>query len=108
MRESSVSISVVLSTYNAVAWLEKVLWGFNAQTFRNFELVVADDGSGPETAALIEKMRSYVFYPIQHVWQEDEGFQKSRILNKAILAAQALACTAAPADRPRRPSQRPS
>lgn len=89
MRESSVSISVVLSTYNAVAWLEKVLWGFNAQTFRYFELVIADDGSGPETAALIEKMRSHVFYPIQHVWQEDEGFQKSRILNKAILAAQA-------------------
>jgi len=24
--------------------------------------------------------------PIIHVWQEDEGFQKSRILNKAILA----------------------
>ena len=82
MKEPSVSVSVILSTYNAVAWLEKVMWGFNAQTFRNFELVIADDGSGPETAVLIEQMRSTVFYPIQHIWQEDEGFQKSRILIK--------------------------
>jgi glycosyltransferase involved in cell wall biosynthesis len=88
MKEPSVSVSVILSTYNAVAWLEKVMWGFNAQTFRNFELVIADDGSGPETAVLIEQMRSTVFYPIQHIWQEDEGFQKSRILNKALTAAQ--------------------
>lgn len=79
-------ISIIVSTYNAEEWLTKVLWGFHCQTFRNFEVVVADDGSGPETKALLEELSQQVFYNIIHVWQEDEGFQKSRILNKAVMA----------------------
>jgi Glycosyltransferases involved in cell wall biogenesis len=82
------SISVVLSTYNAEAWLEKVLYGFQYQDFKDFELVIADDGSRKETKDLIDLMTSVVSYPIVHVWQEDQGFQKSRILNKAIVASQ--------------------
>ncbi len=81
------AISIIVSTYNSVAWLEKVLIGFHTQLFRDFELVIADDGSGPDTRALIDRMREEVFYPITHVWQEDDGFQKSRILNKAIEAS---------------------
>ncbi len=80
-------ISVIISTYNAVSWLEKVLWGYSVQDFTNFELLVADDGSTEETAQLIQRLQKEVSYPIIHVWQEDEGFQKSRILNKAIMAA---------------------
>jgi len=77
-------ISVIISTYNAEEWLEKVLIGFNCQIFKDFEVVVADDGSGPKTKELLEEYSKKVFYPLVHVWQEDEGFQKSRILNKAI------------------------
>jgi glycosyltransferase involved in cell wall biosynthesis len=82
-------ISVIVSTYNSEAWLQKVLWGFNCQTFRDFEVVIADDGSGAPTADLLEQMQKEVFYPIVHVWQEDDGFQKSRILNKAVVACAA-------------------
>jgi glycosyltransferase involved in cell wall biosynthesis len=81
-------ISVIVSTYNSEAWLEKVLHGFNNQLFREFEVVIADDGSGPKTRELIDRMRGEVFYPIQHIWQEDDGFQKSRILNKALVACE--------------------
>lgn len=77
-------LSVIISTYNSEAWLEKVLWGYAAQTFKNFELLIADDGSRPATRVLIEKMQQVVDYPIVHVWHEDDGFQKSKILNKAI------------------------
>lgn len=80
-------ISVVLSTYNSPRWLEKVLWGYSCQQFRDFEIVIADDGSGPETAALIERMRSETGLALRHVWQEDDGFRKCRILNQAILEA---------------------
>jgi glycosyltransferase involved in cell wall biosynthesis len=80
------NISVIISTYNSPAWLQKVLWGYNAQTYRNFEMVIADDGSRDETRQLIEEMQKEVFYPIIHVWHEDNGFQKSQILNKSILA----------------------
>ncbi|NKI32914.1 glycosyltransferase family 2 protein [Croceivirga thetidis] len=82
-------ISVIISTYNSEEWLKKVLWGYNFQLFKNFEVVVADDGSGPKTKALLEQMQEEVFYNIVHVWQEDDGFQKSRILNKALLACNA-------------------
>ncbi|UNY97570.1 glycosyltransferase family 2 protein [Zhouia spongiae] len=82
-----INISVIISTYNSESWLEKVLWGYQTQTFRNFEVVIADDGSGPKTRELIEKMQEEVKYPIVHVWQKDDGFQKSRILNKAIEAS---------------------
>lgn len=79
-------ISVIISTYNSEEWLQKVLWGYNLQTFRDFELVIADDGSREKTKELIDVFRKEAFYPITHVWHQDEGFQKSRILNKAIMA----------------------
>jgi glycosyltransferase involved in cell wall biosynthesis len=88
-KSNTVAISVIISTYNSEAWLEKVLWGYEAQTFRGFEMVIADDGSKQPTFDLIEKMKAEVSYPIKHIWQEDDGFQKSRILNKAIVACDA-------------------
>lgn len=82
-------ISIIISTYNSEEWLEKVMWSYEAQTFKNFEMVIADDGSQQPTLNLIDKMKSLVSYPIVHVWHEDKGFQKSQILNKAILACNA-------------------
>ena len=83
----SVKVSVILSTYNAPEWLEKVLWGYEVQNNRDFEVVIADDGSGQSTFDLIEKFKSGSWLDINHVWHEDRGFQKSEILNKAIVAA---------------------
>ncbi len=80
-------ISVIFSTYNSEEWLEKVILGFSVQTFRNFEIIIADDGSREATKDLIDKLRTEIDIPIIHVWQEDNGFQKSQILNKAILAS---------------------
>lgn len=84
-----INISVIVSTYNSPEWLEKVLWSYNFQTYKNFEVVIADDGSGAETKALIEAMMTKVDYPIQHAWHPDRGFQKTIILNKATLASKA-------------------
>jgi glycosyltransferase involved in cell wall biosynthesis len=89
LKSEAPKISIILSTYNAEEWLEKVLWGFNFQSYKNFEIVIADDGSGPKTKELIEAMAKKVFYEIIHVWQEDDGFQKSRILNKSVVACNA-------------------
>ena len=79
--------SVIFTTYNQPAALEKVLWGFAVQTHRDFEVVVADDGSGPETRALIDRVRSDLGMRIVHVWHEDIGFRKTEILNRAIVAS---------------------
>ncbi|MDT0675985.1 glycosyltransferase family 2 protein [Autumnicola musiva] len=79
-------LSVVLSTYNAVEWLQKTLTGYMVQTFKDFEIVIADDGSTEETALAIKELEKRMPVPLIHVWHKDEGFQKSRILNKALLA----------------------
>ena len=80
-------ISVIISTYNQPNWLEKVLWSYELQTFRDFEIIIADDGSDHRTKAVISKFQSNSLIAIRHVWHEDEGFRKTIILNKALVQA---------------------
>lgn len=82
-------LGVILSTYEWPRALELSLWGWAAQTLRDFRVWIADDGSGPETRALVERVRAETGLDIAHVWQPDRGFRKSAILNRAILAADA-------------------
>lgn len=77
-------LSVVMTTYNSPAWLEKVLWGYSVQNHRDFDIVIGDDGSTEDTRRLIDRMRGETGLTIRHVWQEDRGFRKCRILNKAL------------------------
>jgi glycosyltransferase involved in cell wall biosynthesis len=82
-------LSVILSTYNQPAWLEKSLWGFAVQSHRDFEIVLADDGSTAETRQTVDRLRAETGLTIRHVWHADQGFRKCTILNRAIVEAQA-------------------
>lgn len=78
-------VTVIISTYNSPRWLELVLTGYFAQQVSGrFDLVIADDGSTEETASLLQRLAAHSPVPLRHVWQPDDGFQKCRILNKAI------------------------
>jgi glycosyltransferase involved in cell wall biosynthesis len=81
------TIAVIIATYNWPRALELVLWGYAVQTDRRFRVIVADDGSGPETAETIARMRTATALDITHIWHEDRGWRKSEILNRAIVAA---------------------
>ena len=81
------NISVVISAYGRPNYLELVLWGYAAQSDRDFELIVADDGSDDDVRSTISRLRSDAGLEIRHVWHEDLGFRKSLILNRAIVAA---------------------
>jgi len=83
-----VKASVIFTTYNHPKWLEKTLWGFAEQSEDDFEVIVADDGSGEETREIIEKFKSEYTLPVKHIWHEDNGFQKCRILNRAIVESE--------------------
>jgi glycosyltransferase involved in cell wall biosynthesis len=85
-------ISIIISTYNSPRWLEKVLWGYTVQTYTDFEIVIADDGSTEETEHLLDLFSKNTSLSIKHIWHEDQGFQKTKILNKAVLASQAEYC----------------
>lgn len=85
---TSFDASVIISTYNSPRWLELVLHGYFIQKFYGkFEILIADDGSTTETASILEKLAAISPWPIRHIWQPDDGFQKCRILNKAIAAS---------------------
>ncbi len=81
------SASLIISFYNRIEYLRIILAALERQTFRDFEVIVADDGSRTEVVAEIEviKLRSPI--DIQHLWHEDLGFRKTIILNKAIVSA---------------------
>lgn len=81
------TVGVILSTFNQPKWLKLTLCGYLGQSDLNFEIVIADDGSTGETRALINEFKSSTSLVIKHIWHPDNGFQKCRILNRAIEAA---------------------
>ncbi len=79
--------SVLIAVYNSVRQLEMVLAGFSRQSFREFEVIIADDGSGPEMRAFVEQFSRHSPFSLRYLYQPDEGFRKCRILNQAVLAS---------------------
>jgi glycosyltransferase involved in cell wall biosynthesis len=53
---TSPEVSIILPTYNRLQFLRAAVDSVFAQTFSDWELIVADDGSGPETAAYLEEL----------------------------------------------------
>jgi len=74
-------IAVVITTYNNPKSLELCLMSFLNQTYKNFDLFLADDGSGDETRDLVTKFKRDYGFPVIHVWHPDEGYRKSKINN---------------------------
>jgi glycosyltransferase involved in cell wall biosynthesis len=82
-----VLISVIVSTYNRPDALDAVLRALSKQLDKRFEIMVADDGSGPETAAVVRDWRTRSKGVIVHVWHADRGFRLAEIRNRAIAAS---------------------
>lgn len=76
------TVALLISTYNWPSALNLVLTSVLAQSKMPDEIIIADDGSGEETVVVIRNFRAKL--SIKHVWQEDKGFRKSLILNKAV------------------------
>lgn len=85
-------ISLIVTTYNREDALAAVLRALARQTDRDFEVIVADDGSGPATAALIDSWKEKLGVPLRHVWHEHRDFRAGEIRNRAILAASGAYC----------------
>lgn len=79
--------TLIIATYNWPEALYLVLSSALKQSVSPSEIIIADDGSKDETKSLIASFKNKFDIPLIHVWQEDKGFRKSSILNKAILAA---------------------
>ena len=89
MKQHKISTGILISTYNWPQALESSLISILRQSRLPDEILIADDGSGEETRQLISRYQRIFKIPVKHVWQEDKGFRKSSILNKAMKLAEA-------------------
>lgn len=78
------TITLIIAAYNRARVLDLVLASLERQTLGGFEVVVADDGSGPEIKALVEAWGLRTGRRARHVWQEDLGFRKTIVVNRAV------------------------
>jgi glycosyltransferase involved in cell wall biosynthesis len=85
-------ISVIVTTYNREDALDAVLRSLARQSDAAFEIIVADDGSGPATAKVIDAWKLKIGRRLDHVWHPDRGFRAAEIRNRAILAARGAYC----------------
>ncbi|TDX59243.1 glycosyltransferase [Orenia marismortui] len=88
MISNSSGLSVIISIYKKVEYLDLVLDSLKQQRYKNFEVIIAEDNDSEELKKFIEQKRKVCNFKIKHVWQKDEGFRKSKILNKAIKEAE--------------------
>jgi glycosyltransferase involved in cell wall biosynthesis len=81
-----VKTTVIVPTYNRPGELKLCLRSLLRQSALPQEVIVADDGSGEETRRAVEGFAASPGcpFPVRHVWQEDAGFRKPRILNEAV------------------------
>jgi len=81
-------VSVIISFYQRIEYLHLVLAGFIKQSRKNFEIIIADDGSPKTMIENIFSDQRFSDLTIKHVWHEDKGFRKNKILNQAIQKAE--------------------
>jgi glycosyltransferase involved in cell wall biosynthesis len=84
---SGPTLGVVVNTCNQPDYLGRVLRALSHQTILPDEVLIADDGSGPETERVVKEWSRQQPFRSEHLWQQKQGFRRSRILNCAIAAA---------------------
>lgn len=62
-------VSICIPTYNRKEYLKKALESVFAQTFKDYEVIVVDDGSTDETGEMIKQTG----YNVRYYWQENAG-----------------------------------
>ncbi|CAN5571728.1 glycosyltransferase family 2 protein [soil metagenome] len=76
--------TVIVSVFNRVHELKLIFAALKIQTFKDFEVIISDDGSGKEMKDLVKKEKDSSELIIRHIHHEDKGFRKNKILNQSI------------------------
>jgi GT2 family glycosyltransferase len=79
--------TLIISFYNKIEWLKLLLAALERQNVNHFEVIIADDGSSSDVADEIKSLQATSPLNIQHLWHADNGFMKTVMLNKAIVAS---------------------
>jgi glycosyltransferase involved in cell wall biosynthesis len=80
-----VKVAYIITAYNSWHRLHLTLQGVARLRRPPDELIIADDGSTQETVEHIGAfLKSFQGCTTRHVWHEDNGYRRSKILNRAI------------------------
>lgn len=82
MSQAAPLFTVFTPTFNRAGTLRRPYESLLAQTLRDFEWLVIDDGSGDNTRELIERWKTEADFPIRYAWQENAG--KAAAWNRAL------------------------
>lgn len=77
-------VSVIIGVYKDLTALGLILEALRNQTYKNFQVIVAEDDDSPQTA---EFLKEYKDLDILHMSQPDTGYNKIKIYNKSICRA---------------------
>ena len=85
-KRTDMKITAIVPTYNRPQALKLCLLSLASQSLPPHEVMIADDGSGPDTRAMVVEMQQKLgqAFSIRHVWHEDQGFRKPKILNETV------------------------
>jgi cellulose synthase/poly-beta-1,6-N-acetylglucosamine synthase-like glycosyltransferase len=78
-------VSLIIAFYKKIDYLELILMALKKQSFKDFEVIIADDDNSEQSNAFINSQIGSAPFPMFHVNQlVDDGFRKNEVLNKAI------------------------
>ena len=81
---NELTASLIITTYNWPEALRVTLHSVLRQSRHPEEVIVADDGSGPETAHVVREILGPSDLRWRHVWHRDEGIRQARIKNLGV------------------------
>lgn len=81
-------LTLFVAFYNNVEFFKKVFASIETQTFKNFEMIICDDGSRSEAVEALRELYKDSWVPVRHIWHPDRGFYKNEALNRGILQSQ--------------------
>eukprot|EP01047_Picozoa_sp_COSAG01_P002593 COSAG01_NODE_69_length_28801_cov_10.460038_19_plen_274_part_00 len=84
INKENMLISIVMTSYNWPEVLKQNLLSLKEQSDTNFEVIITDDGSGPEVKEMINKLKPILPFKLKYLWQKDNGFHNSKTRNRGI------------------------
>lgn len=81
--------SLVISVYDKRRELDLIFHSLTVQKapLDSYEVIIAEDGENEGIREIVNEWKSRSRLNLKHITQEDKGFRKNRILNKAITAS---------------------
>lgn len=83
------TVTLIISAYNKPQYINLALLSLCKQTTMPQQVIIADDGSTHEVKKVVNKYSEILKNKctINYLWQEDKGFRKAKIHNKAFAQA---------------------